>query len=65
MARHRIQLDLSDNDYAALQSITDGRTLSDVFRQALRLETYLARKKDQGATLVIKEDGTEKELVRL
>jgi hypothetical protein len=63
--RKRLQVDLSNEDYARLVCLADGHSLSDLLRRALNTEAYLLAQEQAGAKILIEElGGSTRELVR-
>lgn len=62
----RLQVDLSDDAYANLRRIADGRPLAEVVRRALNTEAFLQKEEREGARIVVEEkNGTRKQVVRV
>lgn len=65
MPRHRLQMDLTDDEYAKLRQVARGRPVADVVRRAFSTEVYLDRRTQEGARVLIEEpDGQTRELIR-
>lgn len=62
----RLQVELSDEDYARVRTLAQGKSLSDLVRRALTTEQFLQQKEREHAKILIEDqDGNTRELVRL
>jgi predicted transcriptional regulator len=65
---HRVNVNFSDDAYKALKEIASsrGKTISEVLRDAIALEQwYEETKREGGRVIVERQDGREREVVRL
>jgi hypothetical protein len=65
---HRVNVNFSDDAYNALREIASSRdkTISEVLRDAIALEQWYEETKREGGRIIVeRQDGREREVVRL
>jgi hypothetical protein len=62
---HRINVNFSENAYAALTVLADeqGKTQADVLRDALGLEKWIHDERKMGNRILIERDGVAREVI--
>ena len=62
----RVNVNFSDQAYRTLEALATrtGRSMSDVLRDAIQLEKWLADARAQGWHVLLEKDGRVRELVR-
>lgn len=62
----RLQVDMSDEDYAKLRKLAKGSPLVDLVRRALSMEAFLQEQEAKGAHFLVEySDGTTSRILRV